>query len=238
MSYKHVGRIKKNKRKVIVAYRTVPGEPENCIVVTTQSLMADEHDALMKLVESDAGQNALEFAQAMSRASLPDGRNMLAALHTTGKMIKVKTNEVEMTPDRVSVISLDQLNELIATQRGVSVSDLAITDPNQKKTEKNTAAHTSNPVDAIIDTSDTQVLNDEDLAKKYREDSAKLYKEAKRLQEEADKLSPLVKTREKKNVKQENSTGQSKQSVKSTSPKSVEKEPAAKKEPPTPKADA
>ena len=43
--YKHVGRIKTNRRKVIVAYRTVPGEPENCVVVTTENLMAEEHDA-------------------------------------------------------------------------------------------------------------------------------------------------------------------------------------------------
>jgi len=53
---KHVGRIATTKRKVIVAYRVVPNDPENCIVVTTENLMADEHDALMKLVESDAGQ--------------------------------------------------------------------------------------------------------------------------------------------------------------------------------------
>ena len=47
--YKHVGRIKTNRRKVIVAYRTVPGEPENCVVVTTENLMTEEHDALLDI---------------------------------------------------------------------------------------------------------------------------------------------------------------------------------------------
>ena len=57
MALKHVGRIAANKRKVVVAYRTLPGEPENCLVVTTENLDAADHDSLMKLVESDAGQN-------------------------------------------------------------------------------------------------------------------------------------------------------------------------------------
>ena len=38
MAFKHVGRIKTNKRKVIVAYKTVPNEPEQCLVVTTENL--------------------------------------------------------------------------------------------------------------------------------------------------------------------------------------------------------
>ena len=74
--YKHVGRIKTNQRKVIVAYRTVPGEPDNCVVVTTENLMAEEHDALMKLIESDGGQNEDVFANAMARAILMQENNL------------------------------------------------------------------------------------------------------------------------------------------------------------------
>ena len=48
---KHVARIKTNQRRVIVAYRTVPGEPDNCVCVTTENLEAGDHDSLMKLVE-------------------------------------------------------------------------------------------------------------------------------------------------------------------------------------------
>ena len=88
---KHVGRLVRNQRKVIVAYRVVPGEPDNCIVVQTESLMAEEHDALISAVEGSAGQEAYEFGEAMARAQLPDGRNMLAGFHTTGKMMKMKT---------------------------------------------------------------------------------------------------------------------------------------------------
>ena len=38
---KHVGRLITNGRKVIVAYRVVPNEPENCVVVTTENLNAE-----------------------------------------------------------------------------------------------------------------------------------------------------------------------------------------------------
>jgi hypothetical protein len=61
---KHVGRMVRNQRRVIVAYKVVPGEPDNCVVVTTENLEAGDHDALIKLVESPAGQEADEMAAA------------------------------------------------------------------------------------------------------------------------------------------------------------------------------
>ena len=213
MSYKHVGRIKNNKRKVIVAYRTVPGEPENCIVVTTENLMADEHDTLMRLVESDAGQQANEFAEAMARTQLPDGRNMLSGFHSTGKLMKLLSSSVEMTPDRTTSISLDELNQVIATQRGVSVEDLAISDHKQNKKESDisnkvedeiAANEVNTPVGDNNVQVDTNVLTDEQLAEKYRKDATVLYREARRLREEAEKLSPSKK-RKKTSGKSKNS---------------------------------
>ena len=89
---KHTGRLKNNQRKCAVAYRVVPGEPESCLVVQTESLMAEEHDSLINLIESAAGQEAYELGEAMARTQLPDGRNMLAGFHTTGKFTKLPTN--------------------------------------------------------------------------------------------------------------------------------------------------
>lgn len=191
MSLKHVGRVKKNQKKVVVAYRTVPGDPHSCVVVTTENLMADEHDALMKAVESDAGQSAYEFAEAMSRTSLPDGRNMLAGFHTTGKMLKMSTADVEMIPDRNTSVSLDELNRQIAEQKGVSIEDLALTgNTNKKESEAASTQPTETlPSDEPIVTQE-EVISDEELAAKYRSDADRLYKEAKRLREEAEKLSP------------------------------------------------
>ena len=89
MALKHVGRDTKTQKKVVVAYRVVPGEPENALVIRTDSLDAAQHDSLMKLVESNAGQTAYELAEAMFRTQLPDGLNMLVGLQKYGKIVKV-----------------------------------------------------------------------------------------------------------------------------------------------------
>jgi hypothetical protein len=196
MSLKHVGRVKKNQRKVVVAYRTVPGDPQSCVVVTTENLMADEHDALMKAVESDAGQSAYEFAEAMSRTSLPDGRNMLAGLHATGKMIKMTTSDVEMVPDRNTSISLDELNMQIAEQKGVSIDDLALTDKKQKESTRTSESSTKNIDTETVATAEP-ALSDAELAAKYRSDADRLYKEAKALREKAEELAPTKKSKAK-----------------------------------------
>jgi len=185
---KHVGRMANNKRKIVVAYRVVPGEPDNCIVVTTENLMAEEHDSLMKMVESDAGQSTNELSEVMARTRLPDGRNMLAAFHTTGKMTKVATNLVEMTPDRNNTIMLHELNEIIAQQKGVTVSDLAGTP---------TANTASAPEPTAQATVASDVMSDEDLAASYRSQADALFKEAKALREQAESLVPTKKKTKK-----------------------------------------
>lgn len=196
MAFKHVGRIKTNKRKVIVAYKTVPNEPEQCLVVTTENLDAADHDSLMKLVESDAGQNEFEFAEAMARSRLSDGRIMLSAFHTQGKLQKVDTNMVEMTPDRNATIMLDELNKMIADQKGVGVEDLATINMPAKEEELasvSDVATSTLPSDEAAPAPQEGVLSDEDLAKQYRSQADTMFKEAQRLRKEADELAPTKK---------------------------------------------
>jgi len=191
---KHTGRLKANQRKCAVAYRVVPGEPESCLVVQTESLMAEEHDALINLIESAAGQEAYELGEAMARTQLPDGRNMLAGFHTTGKFTKLPTNLVEMTPNNVTTILLSELNEQIAEQKGVTINDLAIPDSTgQTKPESKDApvdATTMYSADTPAPNTGGDVLTDEDLAASYRSQADAMFKEAKRLREQAEELVP------------------------------------------------
>lgn len=192
---KHVGKLKTTNRKCIVAYRVVPGEPTNCIVVYTESLDADMHDTLMKLVESNAGQTANELADAMGRTLLPDGRNMLATFHQTGKLNKVSSDLITMTPNNQTSIPLNELNEAIAAQKGVSVEDLAVASSTPAKTESVQVE----PVAAPVAAADSQgILSDDDLAAQYRSQADTLFKEAKRLREQAEELAPTKKATKSK----------------------------------------
>ena len=207
MAMKHVGRMVKNQRGVVVAYKVVPGEPDQSIIVDTSSLMAEEHDALIKAVEDAAGQEADEFATVMARTRLPDGANMLARFHQTGKMMKVASDTVEMTPNNNTTVNLAELNQLIAEQRGVTVGDLALADPegnrpaevtsNQEQAPKMTAEQ----VAAGISSSNEGVITDDMLAAQYRSQADALFKEAKALREQAEELVPTKKKSAKKTVK-------------------------------------
>ena len=77
---KHVGRIIKTKKKCGVVYRVVPGEPENCLVVMTESLEAADHDSFINLINSTTAQQSEELGEAMARSQLSDGRNMLVGI--------------------------------------------------------------------------------------------------------------------------------------------------------------
>jgi hypothetical protein len=201
-SYKHVGRVASSRRKVVVAYRVIPGEPDQCLVVQTENLSADEHDALIKAVESAAGQEAYEFADAMARTYLPDGRNMLAGFHKTGKLNKVPTSAIEMTPNGASVINLKELNETIATNQGVTVADLAVKGPDGQTVQPvdGVADAQVNPVDVYTDApkQDAGIITDEQLAAQYRSQADALFKEAKALREQAEELAPTKKKTVKK----------------------------------------
>ena len=204
-TYKHVGRVKSNQRKVVVAYRVIPGDPESALVVQTENLNADEHDALIKLVESDAGQQAYEFAEAMARARLPDGRNMLAGFHTTGKLSKVPAELIEMMPNRATVINLKELNETIASQKGVTVADLALKGADGKSATLAPEMEPAEKVDAVSIYNTTEVtataadgvLTDDVLASQLRSQADAMFKEAQALRKQAEDLVPTKKTKGK-----------------------------------------
>jgi hypothetical protein len=194
---KHVGRLRSNQKKVVVAFRTLPGESDSALVVLTENLTDEQHDSLIKLVESPAGQNSYEFGEVMSRTRFPDGTAMLAILHLNNKLNKIKTSDVEMIPNNITSVGLDQLNQLIAEQKGISVNDLALGNNVQIEeaatvTDLTPEKETQSVVQelAIIDEGP---VSDAELAKRYRSQADKLSKEAAQLRRQADELMPIKK---------------------------------------------
>ncbi len=129
--FKHIGELADtSKAKVVIVYRTVPGEPNNCLVVGTKFLPDLYHNALMRAVESDGGQDAKELGEFLGRQTFPDGTNMLAVLHNDNYIKKFATKEIIVTFGNTveGRIALNKLNEQMARDLGVKVSELAIKD--------------------------------------------------------------------------------------------------------------
>lgn len=184
MTVKHVGQVGKSGTKVLVAMRTLPGEPTNALVIPTAALKQTYHDELDSLVMKDEAQQAFELASILNVRKFSDGSTMLPSLHAKGHLQKVPTNEVTMTPapSKESWLNLHELNLIIAEQRGVGIDELAIGEDG--KPGKSVAVATNVPA------ADAGILTDEDLAKKYRADADALYKEVQELRKKAEDLAP------------------------------------------------
>jgi hypothetical protein len=204
---KHVGRVKATNKKCIVAYRTLPGDAYNCLIIPTENLPDIYHDALINLVESGAGQDAYEFAEALDRTQFPDGSNMLRNLHANGRLVKAGTSDIEMTPTTGFAIQLSELNQLIAEQRGLSVDDLSlkssidpkentapkITDDKLQKNNLDTVKTESKPSAEVVKAELADDATPEAQAKFYRSQADKLAKQAAEMRRKAEELVPTKK---------------------------------------------
>lgn len=192
---KHVGKMKNNSARLVVVYRTLPNDPDHALVVGTQGLSDSYHDSLMSLIETDQAQQAKELADILAVRRFPDGSVMLGYLHSNGHLKRVPTNMVLMTPNTQTTIPLNELNQLIAEQLGVSVDELAVRDENgnalkSDKKKINTALVESE----TVETTETVKMADFKLTpSEMRNRADALYKEAARLRKEADELDPPVK---------------------------------------------
>lgn len=194
---KHIGKLKNTGVKVLVVFRTLPGESNMALVLPTTSLPDSSHDAVIQLVESDQAQETNELGEIMFIRRLPDGRPMLQAMQVENRLQKVPTDIVIMTPTLNDTIPLDELNMLIAQQRNCAVDDLAnfVTGFRQKNDPK-TEAEVTDLATETLQTStveNTEPLSDRDLARNYRSQADAMYKEAARLRRQADELDPPVK---------------------------------------------
>lgn len=177
--------MKNNGAKVVIAYRTIPGDPYSALVVGTQGLTDAYHDSLMSLVESDAGQQSDELADIMAVRRFPDGSNMLQFVHANGMLKKVPTNSVLVTPDPKTSVPLDELNVLIAEQKGVRLQDLSVKDgANSTIPTITTNEEVKQPSESTVETE----VNLTPAEMRSRADA--LYKEAAKLRKQADEIDP------------------------------------------------
>ena len=196
---KHVGRVRSTNKKVVVVFRTLPGDAFNCLIAPTENLPESYHDSLINLVESPAGQNANEFGEVMARSQFPDGSNMLAALHTQNRLIKVSTDQIDMIPNSGISVQLSELNQIIADQMGTTIDALSIKSgitelkPETKAQVQDVA--TVKEVPATVTEEPTSFDTPEDEAKFYRSQADKLSKQAAEMRRKAEEIAPTKKTK-------------------------------------------
>jgi len=202
---KHVGKMKNNGARIVVAYRTLPGDAYHALVISTAKLGESYHDSLMSLVQGPEGQDSNELAEVLSVRKFPDGSTMLHWLHQRGQLIKVPTDGVLMTPStrENDNVSLDELNLIIAEQKGLSLDELAMTDgvnPNPRTsvtlddpTKTTSSSVNSEEVTSTKTTSAPIELSSTEL--RSRADA--LFKQAQQLRKQADDLDPPKKKSKK-----------------------------------------
>ena len=150
-NFKHIGLLKDDGAKVAIIFRTVPEEPEYCLVIGPKFLSDVYHNAFMRALESAEGQASFELGTYIARQKFPDGIDMLALLHNDNYIKKMPTANVIVTygPGDEGKIALDKLNEMIAKDMGISLTELSVKEdkpkaaaksnkkPNAKETAKN-----------------------------------------------------------------------------------------------------
>jgi hypothetical protein len=96
-NFKHIGILKDDGAKVAIIFRTVPEEPENCLVIGPKFLSDVYHNAFMRALESAEGQASFELGSYLARQKFPDGIDMLALLHNDNYIKKIPTANVVVT---------------------------------------------------------------------------------------------------------------------------------------------
>lgn len=217
---KHVGR--HNNERVVVLYRTVPGEEHMALVAYSNRLPMMIHDEVMKCLESAVGQQAKEFSDALFRTTMADGRNALSALHEEQMIKKVPTNQVIVTPQQGSEVRLDELNDIMKKMEAgeEAIKELAELDSQRgvrdpRKAEPREVGEPANTRSAPVKVQAPQdgALTDVDIARGYRDQATRMQVEAKamlaeaeRLTKEASKLDPLTNAKKKTTAKKTTSS--------------------------------
>lgn len=200
---KHIGR--HGDRKVAVLFREVPNEDHMCLVIYPDTLPAPWESAIMKVLESDHGQASENFADALHRSLLPDGRVILETLHREKMIKKIRTADVVVTPRPDSSIRLDELNKMLnemktgeAAIKRLAESDAAqgLVDPSVKRAAE--AAFKNQQYQAPVQATDG-ALSDRQLAgnmlsqaERMEREAKSLLAEAARMKKEAERMDPGV----------------------------------------------
>ena len=102
---KHIGRQINPKRRCVVAYRVVPKEADQCLVVFTDSLESDAHDALMNLVEIFNFSSSLLIRGPPPCTTTIESPNLFKILISLMKLLNIFSFVKTLPPNFITIIS-------------------------------------------------------------------------------------------------------------------------------------
>ncbi len=178
---KHVGQDHLGNKLVIV-FRELPDDPDNCLVVYSNTLSEMYHDQLMRIVDSDEAQQVVDLFEVLTRRNFGDGLVMLNALHSKSLLRKMPVDKIVVTPMPNRQAPLREINNQIRTSKGQAVHT-AKTDVALPVVE----APVGEPVAA------GEPLTVRDQAKAKLDAARQMEEDALRLREEAYAMDPGLK---------------------------------------------
>lgn len=111
---KHIGKKTDSGVKLAVIYMTLPDDANSCLVADIDALNDTLKEDLMEAIQSSEGQNSRNLYDLLyRRANRGTGTSILEALHNRRALIKLRTDQVIMTPSGNDTILLSELNNLI-----------------------------------------------------------------------------------------------------------------------------
>jgi len=119
---KHVGTHKGTNTRLSVVFLQLPDDKDNALVVYSDSLPEKYHDDFMSAVESREGQSSAQLYEVLSRKVFHNGNNMLDTLHKEGLMKKMPVEQIIMSPNSTTQISLV---DLLAQMKNIGENTVA-----------------------------------------------------------------------------------------------------------------
>lgn len=205
---KHVGQIINTQKRCIVVFRELPDDENSCLVVDTDAAPDWMHDDLITAVESNGAQASANFYEYAQRSVFADGTNMLQTLHSSGRLIKLPTEKVAMTPNNSVSVNLKELNDIIREDSGGA----PVVSPDT--TQIQPAAKDLGNVDPIpasaaqvaANAAEAPVMDDAALAANMLNQAQSYEAEAESLKAQAYELDPSLKPRRGRPSKQATKT--------------------------------
>lgn len=186
---KHVGRHSGTGQRLSVVFMQLPDEPENALVVYSDTLPDRYHDSFMEAIESNEGQASNNLYEVLARKVFWHGGPMLETLHKEGHLKKIPTSSIIMTPNSNTNIELDKLIVEIEKQKSDS--------PVEEVSEENTKSQ----VDVNVEESKQD--ENKQIAQNLLVQAQLLENDANAKRQEAYKYDPSLKPKVRVNTKDE-----------------------------------